>query len=281
MIEWFNPTVAQSGGCRLATQMLSANRLPQTVIIEGAHEADRLALARFLSAGLLCQQENAPCGDCLTCRLIAKDGYADVTVVAPEKEKAAITVDTVREVRAKAFLAPDQGSRMVFIINGPINLQGQNAFLKCLEEPPKGVYFMILCSHHSELLDTVVSRGSIFTLTANQAPPPSADLVTECVTACGKAIAEGSRAGFLTAVAALKDDRLVYGSVLSELYLLLHRALTDPTKNEIAGLLSRRLTKQRLFELAQILRDWQQRLHSNPNSGLFFTALCAAIFPRR
>jgi DNA polymerase-3 subunit delta' len=40
-----------------------------------------------------------------------------------------------------------------------MNEAAQNALLKLLEEPPKGVYFFLLCESGSRLLPTVISRG--------------------------------------------------------------------------------------------------------------------------
>lgn len=285
MMDWLHHEIAHSAAVRSAKEMLDAGRLPQTLIIEGQDPVHRMAFARYLAAGLVCTGADTPCGECNVCRLVAKDGYEDVISVVPEDKKSAISVDQIRRVRQDAYLAPGQGSRKVFIINGTMNPQAQNAFLKCLEEPPAGVYFMILCVHHGELLDTVVSRGSIFSLSGCGDSSQDTQRVAECVAACGKAIAEGRREAFLLAVSSVQEDRLLHPLVLSGLYQLLHRSLTvtvgQPSEDPVAQLLARRLTVQHLLTLTDTLAAWQQRLRYNPNAGLFFTALCAAIFPRR
>ena len=298
--------------------MIQEHRLPQTLVVEGPAGSGKKTLARLIAAGLLCG-EDAPCGECDPCTLVQKDRHPDVSLVRPLKDKAFISVDQIRDVRSDAFILPGQGNCKVFLIDGAMNDAAQNAFLKVLEEPPRGVYFIILCVHRSQLIDTVLSRAVVFTLgagTYEEALPlllengisddqntktcfeqegcligpllseEKEDLaVAQIADALAFAVAEGSREKFLRGVAPAIENRNLYSGVLTGLYENIHGALACQITGEIPkdpmGLLSRRLTRPQLLHLADLIQTEQQKLPYNPNGWLFFTALCAEIFPRK
>lgn len=147
-------------------QMIAAGRLPHAVILEGEEGLGKRTLAGIIAKAAVCGEKNAPCGKCRACHLADVGSHPDITVLAPEGKQ--ITVGAVRETVQSAYVLPSQGSRKVFIIQNTeaINEAGQNALLKTLEEPPEGVIFLLLCSSKSALLETVVSRCTVFSLSA-------------------------------------------------------------------------------------------------------------------
>lgn len=145
-------------------QMLAAGRLPHAVLLEGEEGLGKLTLARIIAKALVCGEADPPCGKCGNCHLADIGSHPDITVV--ENGGKQITVGQVREAVQNAFVRPNQAKRRVFIFTGAesINEAGQNAILKTLEEPPEGVHFLLLCSSKSALLETVVSRCTVFSL---------------------------------------------------------------------------------------------------------------------
>ena len=290
-------------------QMLSARRVPQTLIIEGPAGSGRKTLAGLIAAGLLCTEGNPPCGQCAACRLV-QSGHPDVTWVTPLKDKAAISVDQVRSVRLQAAVKPNQGSHRIFIFDGTLNDAAQNALLKLLEEPPAFAVFMILCPHRTALIPTVVSRGTVLTLTGvsyEEALPALAALglpegeetrralaaangilgdILQAVdpaetahTAARKAalaLAEGNRADFIRATAPLRGERGQLPAFYEELYRLLFAALSGESR-EPAQQLARRLPRARLLQMAATVAEDQKILPLNPNVGLLLTGLCARL----
>ncbi|MEG2858188.1 MAG: hypothetical protein RR994_06180, partial [Clostridia bacterium] len=73
---------------------------------------------------------------------------------------AKIKVDEIREMRASAYISPNDGERKVYIICSADNMtqEAQDALLKILEEPPQFTAFILLCYNHNSLLSTVRSR---------------------------------------------------------------------------------------------------------------------------
>ena len=126
---------------------------PHTVLIE-SDSADALRFAREAAAVLLC----GPAGSPDTARRIREGIHPDVQLL--DREDRDIVVDDIRALRRDAFVMPLEGDRKVYLLLHAQNMNpaAQNAALKLLEEPPEGVYFILLCGNVLSLLQTVRSR---------------------------------------------------------------------------------------------------------------------------
>lgn len=138
----------------------------RVTVIEGASGSGKSLMARYLASALLCEAEEdkIPCGECRTCRLIADGIHPDV--ILPEKDrKKVISVDAVKKLRRDAFVRPTMAKGKVYLFEHAeeLNVEGQNALLKLLEEPPAFTYFILLCASRTSLLPTVLSRATLFT----------------------------------------------------------------------------------------------------------------------
>ena len=148
------------------TNAINENRLPHAVIIEGDNGTGRHTLANFISMSAVCSGENSPCGKCTACHLAKGGNHPDISVTAPEDGKKNIAVSQIRSLRNEAFVKPHMSAKKVFIIDyaDTLNEQSQNALLKVLEEPPEAVIFILIAETKASLLDTIISRCIIFTL---------------------------------------------------------------------------------------------------------------------
>lgn len=148
--------------------LIKEKRIPHAIIISGDAGTGKRTLARYIAGAAVCQGDTPPCSVCKSCKLFASGNHPDVFTVAPADNKKNITVAQIREVREKAFIKSHMGSKKVFIINQAelMNEQSQNALLKILEEPPRDVCFILTVQNPTALLDTVVSRCVVFSLTA-------------------------------------------------------------------------------------------------------------------
>jgi len=68
-----------------------------------------------------------------------------------------IKIDDVNEIKQKAYIA-DKYSKLIVLAAEKFNTYAQNALLKLIEEPPKGVDFLIVTNSKYTLLDTILSR---------------------------------------------------------------------------------------------------------------------------
>jgi len=91
--------------------------------------------------------------------------YADLIEFKPINKKS-IGIDDIRNLIEEINKKPIEGNKKVIIIykSELITEIAQNAFLKTIEEPPKGVYIILLCENMEHMLDTIKSRCEIFKL---------------------------------------------------------------------------------------------------------------------
>ncbi len=146
------------------TNALRENRLPHAILIEGDTGNGKHTLAYYLAAFAVCSGENAPCNTCKNCNL--KLNHPDISIIAPEENKKNISVAQVRELKNEAYIKPHMAKRRVFIIDyaHTLNEQSQNALLKVLEEPPESVLFILITESKASLLETIISRCIVLTL---------------------------------------------------------------------------------------------------------------------
>lgn len=90
-----------------------------------------------------------------------------VDIINYKTEKSSFGVDDVRNIIEEVQKKPFEGDKKVIIIHqgNKLTIQAQNALLKTIEEPPKGVYIIILCESLELILDTIKSRCEIYKLT--------------------------------------------------------------------------------------------------------------------
>lgn len=139
---------------------ISSHRIPHAIMIEGEDFQKNLDLAMYIAAAAVCGRDNAPCGECKECHLAEVGSHPDITRVSALDGKKFLSVAQIREVRADAFVKAHSGAHRVFIIENAqrMNEQAQNALLKVLEEPPQNVVFILLVPSKTMLLDTIISR---------------------------------------------------------------------------------------------------------------------------
>lgn len=94
----------------------------------------------------------------------AYQNYADI--IEFKTSKASIGVDDIRVLIEETNKKPFEGDKKVIILYNAekITVQGQNAFLKTIEEPPKGVFIFLLCENLEKVLDTIKSRCQVHRL---------------------------------------------------------------------------------------------------------------------
>ncbi len=139
-----------------------------TYIFEGASGLKKHEAALLFAKALVCSNPaSAPCCDCSACKEAQAGSHPDIIYVNPEKDRATIGVDPIRDMITESLVKPFYKQHKVFIINeGDIlTAQAQNAFLKIIEEPPQYAVFIFVCSNSEILLETVRSRAVTITFT--------------------------------------------------------------------------------------------------------------------
>ncbi len=147
------------------SRSISRGRISHFYLISGPAGSGKRTLARLLSAAALCQGEDKPCCSCPACRKVLAGTHPDViTVTDPEHKNVAVKL--VRKYREDVFIRPNEGSHKIYIFPQELGIEGQNALLKILEEPPSYGVFILLADNPEKLLPTIRSRCTELALTA-------------------------------------------------------------------------------------------------------------------
>jgi DNA polymerase-3 subunit delta' len=149
----------------LLSRSIAGGSLPPSLIFSGPEGVGKLRVAVGVAQALNCTAPKPSgaggCGECPTCKRIARGVHGDVLMVVPG-ESGAIKIDQAREVIDRAMYRPFEGRRRVTIIDDADTMAwgAQNALLKTLEEPPSSSTFILVTSRPDALLPTVRSRCS-------------------------------------------------------------------------------------------------------------------------
>ena len=139
------------------TASIRRGRISHFYLISGPAGAGKKTLARLLAAAILCKAEEKPCLSCPACRKVMGDSHPDfITVRDPEHKNIAVKI--VRQIREDMFIRPNEADRKIYLFPQDLGIEGQNALLKILEEPPSYGVFLLLTDNPEKLLPTVRSR---------------------------------------------------------------------------------------------------------------------------
>lgn len=147
----------------LLRQAVMRGSIPQSMMFAGPEGSGKRAMAIALAQAVNCpnQKDGDACGTCATCTRIAKGDHYDVVVVTREDDAATIKIEQLRDkVLDVVGYRPFEARRRVFIIDpaDAITVQGQDALLKTLEEPPPAVLLLLITAYPDSLAPTVQSR---------------------------------------------------------------------------------------------------------------------------
>ena len=156
------------GNDRLKQNLISSlqkGRISHFYLISGPAGSGKHTLARLLSAAILCKDAAAPCGKCNVCRKVMENNHPDVITIEDPEHKN-VSVKLVRQAREDVYIRPNESDHKIYIFPQELGIEGQNALLKILEEPPKYGVFILLSDNPERLLPTVRSRCTELALTA-------------------------------------------------------------------------------------------------------------------
>ena len=159
------PLPVLAGNQRIKTQLSLREQgrgLSHAYLISGPAGSGRHTLAALVTAAMVCSAPRAarPCGACVPCRKVIRGIHPDVQVFTGPGEGKPITVDQVRQLRADAYVRPNEGERKIYWLEGADKMAppAQNAMLKLLEEGPPYASFLLLAENSGGVLQTIRSR---------------------------------------------------------------------------------------------------------------------------
>lgn len=221
--------VGQEHAETLLYRTFIAGRVSSLLFVGRDGVGKRTAALRFAQAVNCESQQLKPCGECQSCRLIARLNHPDVLIAfpvpqrrrsddgdnqepppepaewnlscrAPESEPSYhIPIGTVRWLCRQNSSAPQSARRRFIIILRADSLREQaaNALLKTLEEPQSATSFILTTSHPGSLPPTIRSRCQTVRF---------AELTEEAIT--GQLVAAGADPKAASLAAALAEGSL-------------------------------------------------------------------------
>jgi DNA polymerase-3 subunit delta' len=165
----FREIIGHRRALALLSRAIACDTLTPSLILAGPDGVGKGATSVAIAQALNCvaprRADQAPelpldaCGECGSCRRIARGAHPDVQTIRPG-ETGSIKIEQVRASIDAAIYRPFEGRRRVTIVEEADALvpAAQNALLKTLEEPPSASVFILVTSRPGVLLPTVRSR---------------------------------------------------------------------------------------------------------------------------
>lgn len=266
------------------------DRLSHAVILQGADEQTRLKAAKELARALICTGENKPCGKCPNCVKMLAESHGDVHILQKDEKSSTIKVDEIRLLKKQASLFPNEARLSIFIVSEAqlMGVAAQNALLKIFEEPSDHVKFILTCDSKDAMLETIISRASIYTLanpasdSALQENEKAFELACELV----KALCKGNEFDFLALTGIFQKDKELFSSCVKIMIDIFADALvlssgsvkTHGTAKDEARLLSGAFTAERMIRIVEFLQSELSDIKANANFNLVLTRLCSNLY---
>lgn len=270
---------------KLSSEVISSveqGSFPHGVLIECQNEKDGEDFARFVANCLVCRGTTKPCGMCSDCQKAQKNGHPDIFETDGIKGKSRnFTVDAVREIRDDAFVVPNESDCKVYILKNAHNMndQAQNAILKILEEPPSYVFFIIVTTSRSTMLETVLSRVQTYSLLSaeEEITEKEADTVKNFV----KALLNVNELALMEQTAVFQKNNQFAKRILGLLSEVFRDALVRKSgyNREVrfadeVNTLQKSLTAKSLLQLVGVCDELINSVDRNCNNNLLVVRMC-------
>ena len=147
------------------SSLIEEEKCSHAYILEAPAGSGKKTFAKLLAAAMAFSSEKENEREA-KCRRIMEGTSPDVMMLTREEGKKTIGVDATRDFCASVYLTPSELSFKMYIFDEAdrITPQAQNALLKIIEEPPRGVHMILLCENSLSLLSTVRSRAQKISL---------------------------------------------------------------------------------------------------------------------
>jgi DNA polymerase-3 subunit delta' len=171
-------------GHRAAVELLAhavgTDCVKHAYLFSGPDGVGKETLAQTFASALCCLEPTAPgvpCGQCRSCRKIARSVHPDVQRFGIDAQmltgsktvgkNTTLTIESVRMLSSTAVLRPVESRWRVLLLDDAELMQdtAQEALLKTLEEPPSFTVIVMLANDAQLLLPTVRSRCQLVELT--------------------------------------------------------------------------------------------------------------------
>lgn len=138
-----------------------SGRLCHAYLFSGPQGVGKKTFARRFAQAILCRDGSVrPCGTCTSCRKFQSGNHPDFLAYDGRHGPNAIHIDWIRELRADAYIRPNDGDYKVYLLPcaEDLSIGAANALLKVLEEPPPYAVFLLTTDNRENVVQTIRSR---------------------------------------------------------------------------------------------------------------------------
>ena len=159
--ENFAEMIGQSQVTDPLMTALRSDRIGHAYLFSGPRGCGKTTSARILARCLNCAEgpTDTPCGVCPSCVELSRGGGGSLDVIEMDAASNG-GVEDARDLRERAIFAPSRDRYKIFIIDEAhmVTMQGFNALLKLVEEPPPHVKFIFATTEPEKVIGTIRSR---------------------------------------------------------------------------------------------------------------------------
>lgn len=163
---------------------IARGRLASTFLFAGPAGVGKRMFALRLAQTLQCEvnppAEMNPCGQCSDCRQVLTGQHPDIHIVSKPEDRAFIPLELLigpKDNRQSGLCSdisttPFRGKWKVAIVDDAdyLNIEGANAMLKTLEEPPEHSLLILIGTSVSRQLPTIRSRCQVVRFSPLEVP---------------------------------------------------------------------------------------------------------------
>ncbi|MFH0778989.1 MAG: DNA polymerase III subunit [Candidatus Eisenbacteria bacterium] len=197
----FRDIINQEQAKEFLKSSIRSDRVGNGYLFHGPRGVGKASTALAFAQALNCEKEDLEaCGECSSCRRIARFMYPDVTFLFPTtstneyeeivstlkgrseevvfvhsfSQSASIKIKAIQDLRMTLAMGVREGRRRVIILAHTERMkpEASNCLLRMLEEPTAGVTFVLTVTSRHILLPTILSRCQAVRFV----PLPSADV---------------------------------------------------------------------------------------------------------
>lgn len=268
---------------------VDSGTLSHAVLLTGGTQKERKELSILLSQALFCEGVNKPCLKCTNCKKIKSGVHPDITIVSGEAGKQrSIKIDTIRDIRSKAYIMPNEAPWQIFIILEASGMgeEAQNALLKILEEPPATARFILASRSRDDFRQTILSRVSTFAVSedSGQAAGEKENLkASNGAKEILKALSTKNEYNLIVSTGALEKDKKAFKAALEKMLIMLRNAVislyvdVEEDDDGIQQRLARAFTVGEMTQMQNVIKQLLADADKNANDNLLLTRLSISL----